>query len=248
MPVIHTVARHWVTRRAVRAAMLLSVVALPVSAQMPTVQQVFDKYADAVGGRALWAKVTDRSEIGTAEIAFAGVSGTYSRYYAAPNKSRMIIDLGVAKVEQGSDGKTVWIAQPGGDAAKMPPDDAAYNLEMSATGDAFLDPTRFAKSAVIGKDVFDGVECYKVELTTKSGRQRTDFFETATGLRRGWTVNTAAGPQTVAFKDYKKFEGKMLPTKIVQTNAQGDVLITVNTVTFTPNDPKLFELPAGVTP
>jgi hypothetical protein len=234
-----------------RVAMIALALALPVaslSAQLPTVQQVYDKFATAMGGRAAWAKVTDRAEIGTANITFANLSGSYERYYSAPNKFRLVIDLGVAKVEQGTDGKVAWGIQPGAGAAKLPAEDAAYVIEASATGDAFLDPTRFAKSAVTAKEVYDGVECYKVELSMKSGRSRIDYFEVSTGLRRAQVLMTSAGEQRTAFHDYKAFDGKMAPTKVVQSNAQGDVIITINTVTFTTNDPKLFALPEGITP
>ena len=38
----------------------------------------------------------------------------------------------------------------------------------------------------------------------------------------------------------------MIATKQVLTNPQGDIVLTINTVTFTPNDSKLFDLPAGI--
>lgn len=219
-----------------------------LSAQLPSVQQVYDKFATAMGGRAAWAKVSDRAETGTANITFANLTGSYQRYYSAPNKFRLIIDLGVAKVEQGSDGKTAWGIQPGAPAAKLAAEDAAYVVEASATGDAFLDPTRFAKAVVTAKEVYDGVECYKVELTMKSGRARVDYFEVATGLRRAQVLMTPAGEQRSMFHNYKAFDGKMSPTTVVQSNAQGDIVITITNVTFTPNDPKLFALPDGITP
>ena len=216
------------------------------SVQLPSVQQVYDQYATAVGGRAAWATVTDRAEKGTALIAFAGLTGTYARYYAAPAKMRLIIDLGMGKVEQGSDGTSVWSAQPDGSVSKMTEPDATYAIESNATGAAFLDPARFAKAAVTAKEPFDGVECYKVVITTKAGRERVDYFEVATGLRRGQLVQTPAGEQKTVWRDYKAFENKMLATKQVLTNAQGDIIITVTSVTFTPNDAALFALPAGL--
>ena len=235
-------------RQTAIAIALAVTTAVSAQAQLPTVQQVFDKYATAMGGRDAWAKVTDRAELGSADIAFANIKGSYERYYAAPNKFRLIINLGadIGKVEQGSDGVLVWAAQPGADAAKMPADDAAYVLEMSVTGAAFLDPSRFAKSSVAALEDFDGVSCYKVLLTSKSGRDRIDYFEVATGLRRGQVLKLPIGDQKTTYRDYKVFDGKKAPTSIVQSNAQGDIVITLTTVSFTQNDPKLFTLPAGM--
>ncbi|MBL0173081.1 MAG: hypothetical protein IPP90_20805 [Gemmatimonadaceae bacterium] len=233
-------------RRAAMVAVMVVAASVRAEAQLPSVQQVYDKYATAVGGRAAWEKVTHRAEKGSADITFANLSGTYERYNSIPNKMRMIIDLGVGKVEQGSDGDVVWNAQPDGSVAKMSPSDAAYANEANVVGAAFLDPSRFAKASVVGQEDFDGVPCYKVAITTKAGRERVDFFEVATGLRRGQVVPAPGGEQKSVFKDYKAFEGKMVVTKQVLTNAQGDIVINVASVTFTPNDPKLFELPAGI--
>lgn len=232
-------------RLAVTAALVCSTAGV-AEAQLPSVTELYDKYAAAVGGRDAWAKVSDRGEKGTALITFAGMSATYERYYAAPNKFRMIIDLGMGKVEQGTDGSTVWSGQPDGSVAAMPPADAAYVLEGNVTGNAFLDPTRFAKVAVVGQEEFDGVPCYKVSITTKSGRERTDYFEVATGLRRGQVLQTPNGAQSAKFHDYKAFEGKSVATTVVQSNPQGDIIITITSVVFTPSDPKLFQLPAGI--
>ncbi len=235
-------------RQAALALAFAVTTSVSAHAQLPTVTQVYDKYATAMGGRDAWAKVSDRAEVGTADITFANIKGSYERYYAAPNKFRLIINLGpdIGKVEQGSDGVVAWAASPGGDAAKLPSADAAYVLEGSATGAAFLDPTRYAKSSVVAVEDFDGVSCYKLLVTTKSGRDRVEYFEVATGLRRGQILKIPAGDQKAIFRDYKTFDGKQSPTTIVQNNAQGDIVITVNTVTFTANDPKLFALPAGI--
>lgn len=236
--------------RIVLAATIVAFVAGSAGAQtpakLPTVKQVFDAYAKAVGGRELWEKVTDRADTGKADIVFAGLTGAYSRYYAAPNKMRLVIDLGAGKVQQGTDGTVVWQGQPDGSQTKMAEPDATYLIETTATGAAFLDPTGFTKAAVETQEEFDGVACYKVPITTKAGRERIDFFEVATGLRRGQVIMTLAGLQRTVFRDYKAFEGKLVPTTQILTNPQGDIIITVTGVRFTPNDPALFVAPAGV--
>ncbi len=237
-----------IARMMVRAALLVALAgtAHAQTPALPTVQQVFDAYAKAVGGRALWETVTDRAETGTANIVFANITGTYARYYAAPNRMRLIIDLGVGKVEQGTDGVVVWSGQPDGSQTRMAEPDAQYMIENNATGAAFLDPSRFTKVDVVGREDFDGVDCYKVAITTKAGRERTDFFEVETGLRRGQVVSTLAGLQRTVWKDYKAFERRLVPTTHVLTNPQGDIILTVTAVTFTPNDPALFVVPPGI--
>ena len=229
------------------AALVLSAASARAEAQLPTVQQVFDKFATAVGGRDAWSKVQGRSDKGTADITFAGVSGTYERHSGAPNKMRMIIDLGMAKVDQGFDGTVGWAVQPMGQAQRMPADQEQSIGESMQVGAAFLDVSRFAKASVDAKETFDGVECYKLSITSKAGEERTEYFEVATGLRRGAVTKTPMGEQKSMFRDYKAFEGKQIATKVVQVTPQGEVILTTTEVSFMPPDPSLFKAPAGIT-
>lgn len=228
------------------AVLLLAMTNTAGHAQLPTTAEVYDAYATAIGGRAAWATVHDRTDTGSVNVTFAGLTGSYARYNSAPNKFRLIIGLSVGNIDQGSDGTTVWMSQPGQPPAPVAEDDAKYLLEAAVTGDAFLDPTRFASATVTAKEKFDGVDCYKMTIRTHSGRNRTDYFEVANGLRRGQVVESANGPQSSTFRDYKVFDGKKVPTTIVQANGQGDVIITVTKVTFTPIEQSLFTVPAGV--
>ncbi|WP_373060352.1 hypothetical protein [Gemmatimonas sp.] len=54
------------------------------------------------------------------------------------------------------------------------------------------------------------------------------------------------GEQKSMFRDYKAFEGKQIPTKLVRSTPQGDVILTTAEVTFTPLDPSLFKAPDGI--
>jgi hypothetical protein len=114
-------------------------------------------------------------------------------------------------------------------------------------GAAFLDVSRFAKASVDAKETFDGVECYKLSITSKAGEERTEYFEVATGLRRGAVTKTPMGEQKSMFRDYKAFDGKQIATKVVQVTPQGDVILTTAEVSFTPPDPSLFKAPDGIT-
>ncbi len=233
-------------RHAAALAALLLAAHTRADAQLPSVQQVYDNYATAVGGRDAWAKVAHRAEKGTANITFANITGSYDRYNSAPNKLRMIIALGMGRVEQGSDGTTMWRAQPDGSIGLVTGAEAIDGADANAVGAAFLDPSRFTNVAVVGQEVFDGVSCYKVAITTKGGHERYDFFDAATGLRRGQRVKWPDGLLTNTYRDYKAFDGKLMATVQIQGTAQGDVVLTINSVTFSPNDPKLFDLPAGI--
>lgn len=224
------------------AAVMIAGGAVRAEAQAPTVQQVYDKFAAAVGGREAWKSVTGRSDKGTANVTFAGISGAYERHTALPNKVRMIIDLGVVKIDQGFDGEKGWVDQGQG-MQPMPEEMAKDMAEPSADGAAFLDPSRFAKSAVVGKETFEGAEAWKLELTTRTGRAITEYFDVTTGLRLGTVTTTPMGAQTAIYKDYKEFDKKKVATTLIQRSAQGDVVLTSQIVTFGTPDAALFKQP-----
>ncbi|MBL0940136.1 MAG: hypothetical protein IBJ03_14675 [Gemmatimonadaceae bacterium] len=229
-----------------RTALLAAAFLAPMAraeAQLPSVKEVYDKYATAVGGREAWTKVAGRTEKGTTDITFAGLSGFYERHSALPNKLRMIIDLGVVKLDQGFDGEKGW-ADQGQGLQRMPAEEEKRLQETSATdGAAFLDPARYAKSSVDAKEQYDGIDAYKVSVTTKGGTESVEYFDVNTGLRLGTISKTAAGEQRVIYRDYKEFEGKKVPTKVVQVMPQGDVVITIQMVTFGVPDAAFFKSP-----
>jgi hypothetical protein len=225
---------------------LTLVLAAPLQAQLPTVQQVYDRFAEAVGGRAAWATVQARADKGTADITFAGLTGNYARYTAAPGLMRLTIDLGMGVVDQGFDGTVGWAQQPMGGAVKATPQQVAEMQEGAAMGAAFLDPSRYASAVVEGTELFDGVQCHKLKVTTRSGTERWEFFEVDSGLRRGMITKSPAGELRATSTDYKPFEGRKVATRLVQSTAQGDVVITLQSVSFAPLDASVFEAPAAV--
>lgn len=230
--------------RAATVAVLMAVAAR-LEAQVPTVQQVYDKYAAAVGGRDAWAKVSGRSEKGTTDVSFAGLTGSFERHVALPNRLRMIIDLGVMQIDQGFDGEKGWMNQGQG-LQRMPAEEERRVADGDNTGDAFLDPTRFAKANVEGKETFDGVEAWKVAVTTKGGQENVEYFDVATGLRVGTVGRTSMGEQKIIYRDYRDFEGKKIATKVVQSTGNGDVVFTIQIVDFNVPDASLFKAPAGL--
>lgn len=227
--------------RAATAAIVLGS-AVRAEAQLPTVQQVYDRFAEAVGGVAAWKPVTGRTETGTANITFAGLSGSYERFSALPNKNRLIIDLAIVRIDQGFDGEKGWMDQGQG-PQPMPAEMAKSMSEVIPDGAHFLNPAQHASATVTGKETFEGVEVYKVETTSKTGEQAVEYFEVASGLRLGRIAKAAAGEQIGIYKDYKTFDGKKVPTTIIQRNGQGDIVLTITAVTFGAPPATAFKAP-----
>lgn len=228
----------------VRAALATALLFAPLSAhaQLPSVEQIYDRFAEAVGGRDAWRPVQGRTEIGTADVTFAGIGGTYTRHWALPNKTRLVIDLGVVTIDNGFDGTQGWEAQ-GGPPQRMASAQEAELSEVHPDGAHFLDPARYAKAEVVGRELFAGSEAYKVQLTAKSGQESTEYFDVASGLRVGTVNTTPAGEVRLVYGDYKAFDGLKVPTRIVQNSGQGDVVLAISSVTFGEPDASVFKSP-----
>lgn len=225
-----------------RLALTLLFTPLTLSAQLPTVAQVFDRYAEAVGGRDAWRSVQARTDSGSADITFAGLSGSYMRRWAMPNRNRLVIDLGVVTIDTGFDGERGWEVQ-GGPPQRMDPAEERDLAEVYRDGAHLLDPSRYAKAEVLGRELFAGADAYKVALTSAGGQESVDYFDATTGLRIGTVRKRAEGEARVVYGDYKAFEGRKVPTRIVQDNGQGEVVLTVTKVTFDPLDASVFKSP-----
>src|SRR5207302_9907346 len=83
------------------------------AAKLPTVDQILDKYVQAIGGKAAVEKQTSRVAKGSFEIPAFGASGTAEIYAKAPNKTATTINVaGYGVVQEVFDGKTGWSSDP----------------------------------------------------------------------------------------------------------------------------------------
>jgi zinc protease len=224
---------------------LLSATPALATAQLPSAEQIFDRYATAIGGRDAWRPVTGRSERGTIEITFADLTGSYERHQMLPNKLRLLIDVGVLQIDNGFDGEKGWESQ-GGTLTRMTPEEERDLALPQADGAAFLDVSRYASVTVAGVERFADTEAYKVLLTSRSGQQTAEFFAVEGGLRLGSISADGPAQRVVSFGNYMTFEGKKVPTRIVQNNGQGEIIITIESVTFGSPSADLFRAPSGL--
>src|SRR5262245_65576576 len=79
----------------------------------PSVDQILDKYVQAIGGRQAVEKITSRVTKGTFEVSTMGLKGELEVYAKAPNKTLRVQNLsGVGEILDGYDGKIAWSQNP----------------------------------------------------------------------------------------------------------------------------------------
>ena len=236
------------SRTALRRSILAAALVVPtvLVAQQPTAQSLFDKHAAAVGGVTAFKAATARTEVGTADITFAGVSAGYERKVSG-GKMVMTIDVaGFGQVLQGYDGAIAWAVDPQQGARKMDATmtaDAASSTSLTA---GLWEAGSYTSAEVLEAADFDGRKCWPVKIVTRSGRNRTVYYDQATGLKAGEMITQDGGEQKIVYADYKPFGAVKVPTKITQGTPNGDVVINITAVKFDPIDASVFALPDAV--
>jgi zinc protease len=187
----------------------------------PTAEEVLDRYARALGGRAAVEKVTTRYMKGVREFPASGQSGAWEAYDKLPNKWLTIHDGPSGTTTVGTNDRTWWSLQPIdgfserplGDAPKIP----ALHREVRLR-------EMYVALALKGKEKVGGREAWRVDATGPAGGVTKMYFDVETGLllrrvqmqrvsrRSGNEEPTYSTVEiTQDFEDYRDVDGVKVP-------------------------------------
>lgn len=184
----------------------------PAAPVVPTVDQIIDKYVQAVGGKEAFGKLSSRVRKGTLEIVGTPIKGATETYEKGPNKKMTKTTLpDMGSIQQGYDGKSGWRLDPntglndarGGELADLA-FDSEFNREIRMKE---LYPSLEFK----GVQKVNGRDAYLL-LGTPAGQEPEKlYFDTQSGLLvRQDVVHETAGDKAtfeVYFDDYREVDG-----------------------------------------
>jgi len=234
--------------RTIRRAVMTAALVVPAAlfAQKPTAQALFDKHAAAVGGVPAFRAVSSRTESGTADITFVGMTAGYERKVSA-GKMLMIIDIaGFGQVQQGFDGTIAWAIDPRSGASRMDPGMTAEVMSSTVPTAGLWETGSYASAEVLEMADFGGTKAWPVKIVGKSGRTRTVYYDQATGFKVGEVIQQPSGEQKTQYADYKRFGTITIPTKVTQGTPNGNIVLNTTAVTFDVIAPSTFVLPDAV--
>jgi zinc protease len=191
------------------------------AAKLPTVDQVLDKYVQAIGGKAAVEKQTTRVAKGSFEIAAFGASGTAEVYAKAPNKTSTVIDVaGFGVFQQVFDGKSGWSNDPQNGFREK----AGAELASTKLDSDFYKPIRlkqlYPTIVVKGTDKVGDKEVYVLVATPTESSPETWYFDTQSGLilREDAERESPEGKQAIQvfYEDYKEVDGVKMAFTIRQ--------------------------------
>ena len=187
-------------------------------AQLPTVEQILERYVQAVGGRQAVERVTSRVWKGS-RVGADGVLVPEEVYAKAPNKLLTVTSYPSVVFRMGFDGARGWAgsSQQGGRDL-----DEGMLAQLRREAE-FYKETRlkelYSKMAVAGRVSVGGREAYVVEATPSGGGDLEKlYFDVQTGLlvRKYSEAKTVLGqfPSQTDYEDYRDVEGVKLPFTI----------------------------------
>ncbi len=242
--------------RALAVAFTVTAITLPAAlgAQaLPSAQEVLDRHVQAVGGRDAIAAISSVQQKGTLELTAMGMSAELQLAIAKPNKMAMKMTIpGLGEMQQGFNGEVGWDDNPMTGPRLAEGEELANRKESASFSESFgvYDPERFTSMEVMEKTQYAGEEAYKVKMVRKTGRPSMEYFSVATGLRIGSqsVTPTPMGDVEVnaVLSDYKQFGSVKLPTKLSQSQAGQDVVMTFRDITFNTVTDDAFAIPAAV--
>ncbi|HEY0380153.1 MAG TPA: c-type cytochrome [Pyrinomonadaceae bacterium] len=189
------------------------------TAPLPTVDQVLDKYVQAIGGDAAFRKLNTRVMKGT-HVTFDGTSIPLETYQAAPDKLVSMLTTKAGPIGSGYNGKVGWSRNQRG-IREM----SGAQLEMMRRASDFYADVKpretFPNLTAVGREKLGDRET--IVLASKVSDTRTEklYFDAQTGLLLRILAITqtllAPIPEQTDFEDYREVDGVRLPFTIRQS-------------------------------
>lgn len=246
LPVARSGGRAWV------APLLIAVLPALLSAQsLPTPQQLAARHDSASGGRAALDAHRSVHLTGTFSLPAMGIEAPLEILKVRPNLYLFRTSLGpMGEMLSGFDGRNAWAVQPGQGPVVMSGEQASLLAEQADFYASFKDLSRYSSVETVEETDFEGSRAYRVKLTRANGDVIMEFYDVASGLSLGG-VAVAETPMgriesTTVLGEYRSFGTVRLATRIVQRNAQFEVVLSVKDVKFDTLDDAAVAPPEAV--
>jgi photosynthetic reaction center cytochrome c subunit len=220
----------------------------PAVTPPPTVDQIIEKYVQAVGGAAAIEKITSRAAKGN--LSTRGFQLPLEVYQKAPNKQAMITHTPGGDVAQGFDGETAWVMNPDG-RGEQPTAQQIARVKRNADIHRALHFKEIYPRMRLGRmDKVGDRDTYVVFAFPRGDSFEQLHFDVQTGLliRAVTLEETALGglPTQLDFEDYREVDGVKLPFRIKSSTPDRTITIQFDDIKLNvPVDDAKFAKPAG---
>jgi hypothetical protein len=217
---------------------------------LPAAEDLIERHIESSGGREALMRHGSSRIVSTLDVPALDLSGRIVTESAAPNLTSVRTELeGFGSSATGFDGRVAWAMDSSGPRLIEGAEHtvlAESASRLAGLRDASL--IRMRETVALRHTASE--ECYEVRLVWRSGRETSDCYGVATGLRL-WTRSQRATPlgsvETLTmFEDYKETQGVLSPRRIRQSMLGMEQLIIVDSVLYDVVEPTAFLLPDAV--
>jgi len=228
---------------------LSSVLLASSQSRLTTIDQVLDRYKNALGGTKVIGNVQSETQHG--EIETSGRTGkTRFVNYAKAFKAVQHLTLSDGtEIVSGFDGRVSWEIR-GGKASidkETPVESDRRDTDLQY---ALHQPDYFQTFELAGVTEFEKRSCYWLHGSTHWGKDNNQFYDVGTGLLIGYRFQADQSDSkkviVLVFSDYQSFGGPKVATKRTMRDGNQVRTMTVKSVTYDPLQDSLFELPDPV--
>ena len=212
-----------------------------------TAKDLIARYRKAIYGGDGTRKHSSTSMKGTVAIEQFNIEGPFVTYAMAPDSNVANIELMGMKVSSGCHKGVCWAQAPGAGTATLTGDAAALQLQQADYNQwEHLDRYYSLLEIVPAADGNENPN-FKIKGVKKNGDTDYYDFSKESGLLVDAIIEgeTAQGHMQIGmqFKNYKNFDGTMVPTEITQSTPQAKLKLTFNEVSFAPVTEDKFAKP-----
>jgi len=193
---------------------------VPAASPSPTeksvIDQILDRYEQALGGKEAIAAITSLKLKGSYEI--GNIRGTIEGWRKEPDKTLSIVEFPIiGKLKKGFDGETRWVQTPAGTYTDNSPQEIA---ELERDSEVFsvgriknlFESMKPGSKAWLG----EGHEAYVIEGKPAKGPPEKLFFDVGTGLLVRWDMARRVPKRGFVFvkvhlDDYRDVGGVKMP-------------------------------------
>lgn len=223
--------------------------------ELPSAQEVVDKYIEATGGREAYEALESQTAKGSFEMPMMEIKGTMQIFQQAPDKMLVIVDIpDLGQIRRGVNGDVGWMTDPMSGTRLLTENERSDTLR-DADPNTLLDIDESYESVEVkGVEDVKGEEAYHLVFTPKGGGTLSDqYFSVESGLLVK-TAQTETSPmgeiRSESFlSDYKEVsdEGLRQPHRITAASGGVKQVMTIEEAEVNVDIPaERFEIPDDV--
>ncbi|TVP47473.1 MAG: hypothetical protein EA350_05020 [Gemmatimonadales bacterium] len=210
---------------------------IPTLAQdLPDANTLIADYVAAIGGAERYGGQSSVVR-GTFSMPAMGMEGSFVLVQRYPDQMRMDVSLpGVGEIQSGYTGEVGWSLNPMVGAQLMDGAELEQMREQSSVAASLRDPAVVPGRETVERAEFGGEACWRVRLTWASGRESHDCYSVDTGLLVASESVQASPmgdvPSVTLFRDYREFDGRRMPTRMIQSAMGQEQVMVIETVDY----------------